>query len=102
MRRNRSSHRSPATPAGPDEIAIDPKFVEDLIHWVETDPRLALRLLGLVQAIYRNPFQGIGKPEPLKHGSGIWSRRLTEEHRITYFVRSAGVYFIRGRGHYPG
>ena len=49
------------------EAVFHPHFIEDLRHWVETDQKLALRALSLVEEILRDPFQGTGKPEPLKH-----------------------------------
>ena len=65
-----------------------PEFRQDLQFWVKNDRRVALRALDLVEAVLRDPFAGIGKPEPLKHVlSGAWSRRLTEEHRLVYFVK---------------
>ena len=77
------------------------EFLEDLRYWVETDRKLALRALDLVEAILRDPFQGIGKPEPLKHLSpGAWSRRLTQEHRIVYLVRDERIDFLQARYHY--
>lgn len=73
----------------------------DLRHWVDTDRRLALRLLDLVEAARRDPFHGIGKPEPLKLiGPNVWSRRLTDEHRLVYQVRQDAVVLLRARGHY--
>jgi toxin YoeB len=63
------------------------EFREDLRYWVATDRRVALCTLDLVEAILGDPFRGIGKPEPLKHlGAGVWSRRLTQEHRLVYLV----------------
>jgi toxin YoeB len=68
---------------------------------VDTDRKIALRTLDLVEAILRDPFTGIGKPEPLKYlASGTWSRRLTQEHRIVYLVRSDRVDFLQARYHY--
>lgn len=76
-------------------------FREDLTYWVKTDRKIALRALNLVEAILRDPFQGIGKPEPLKYlGSGIWSRRLTQEHRIVYRVSDKQTDFLQARYHY--
>ena len=76
------------------------EFLEDLRHWVETDRRTALRALDLVEAILRDPFQGIGKPELLKYlAPGTWSRRLTQEHRIVYLVRADRVDFLQARFH---
>jgi len=77
------------------------EFRQDLRYWVETDRRVALRALELVEAILRDPFDGIGKPEPLKYlASGTWSRRLTQEHRIVYLVRHDRVDFLQARYHY--
>ncbi|MFA5874487.1 MAG: Txe/YoeB family addiction module toxin, partial [Anaerolineales bacterium] len=70
------------------EAIFQPEFLEDLRYWVNTDRKLALRALDLVEAILRDPFQGIGKPESLRHLTpGAWSRRLTQEHRLVYLVR---------------
>jgi toxin YoeB len=77
------------------------EFLEDLHHWVETDQKVALRILTLVEAVMRDPFQGIGKPEPLKYLSpGAWSRRITQEHRLVYLVRDDRVDFLQCRYHY--
>ena len=77
------------------------EFREDLRFWVDTDRRVALRALDLVEAILRDPFIGIGKPEPLKYlAPGTWSRRLTQEHRIVYLVRGTQVDFLQARYHY--
>jgi toxin YoeB len=83
-------------------IAVfQPEFIEDLHFWVETDRKLALRAFDLIEAILRDPFTGIGKPEPLKYLSpGAWSRRLTQEHRIVYLVREVQIDFLQGRYHY--
>ena len=85
-----------------DRIAVfQPEFREDLRHWVQTDRRVALRVLELVEAVMRDPFQGIGKPEPLKYlAPGVWSRRITQEHRLVYLVRDDRVDFLQGRYHY--
>lgn len=78
-----------------------PEFLEDLRHWVDTDRRVALRVLDLVEAVLRDPFAGVGKPEPLRHVlAGAWSRRLTQEHRIVYLVREDRVDFLQARYHY--
>jgi len=77
------------------------EFREDLRYWVETDRKVALRLLDLVEAVLREPFTGIGKPEPLKHlSSGTWSRRITQEHRLVYRVSQGRVDFLQARYHY--
>ena len=78
-----------------------PEFREDLRYWVETDRRVALRALEIVEAVLRDPFTGIAKPEPLKYlASGAWSRRLTQEHRIVYLVANDRVDFLQARYHY--
>jgi toxin YoeB len=85
-----------------DRLAVfHREFIEDLRYWVETDRKTALRALSIVEAVLGEPFSGIGKPEPLKYlGSSLWSRRLTQEHRIVYLVRSNRVDFLQGRYHY--
>lgn len=83
------------------EAVFQPEFVEDLRYWVETDRKIALRLLSLVEAVLREPFSGIGKPEPLKYLlPGAWSRRLTQEHRLVYLVRDERIDFLQARYHY--
>jgi len=83
------------------EAVFQPEFLEDLRYWVETDRKLALRAFDLIEAILRDPFQGIGKPEPLRYlAPGTWSRRLTQEHRIVYLVRDDRIDFLQGRYHY--
>lgn len=80
---------------------FQPEFIEDLRYWVETDRKLALRAFDLIDAILRDPFDGIGKPEPLKYLSpGAWSRRLTQEHRLVYLVREDRIDFLQARYHY--
>jgi toxin YoeB len=77
-----------------------PEFLEDLHFWVETDRKLAIRLLDLVDAILRDSFDGIGKSEPLKYLTpGAWSRRLTQEHRIVYLVRENRIDFLQAKYH---
>jgi toxin YoeB len=85
-----------------DRLAVfQPEFREDLRYWVETDRKTALRILELVEAIMRDPFVGIGKPEPLKYfAAGTWSRRLTQEHRVVYVVSDTRVDFLQARYHY--
>jgi toxin YoeB len=85
------------------ERAVDflPKFREDLADWIRTHRKLALRTLVLVEAVVADPFDGIGKPEALKHElAGCWSRRITQEHRLVYRVTADRVYFLQARYHY--
>jgi toxin YoeB len=88
-------------PSKPRQGVFQPEFLDDLKYWVSTDRKLALRLIALVEAILRDPFTGIGKPEPLKYlAPGMWSRRLTQEHRVVYLVRDQQIDFLQGRYHY--
>jgi toxin YoeB len=83
------------------EALFQTAFLEDLRFWIETDRKTALRLLQMVEAILRDPFVGLGKPEPLKHlSTGAWSRRLTQEHRVVYIVEQERVRFLQARYHY--
>jgi len=78
-----------------------PEFQEDLRYWVEVDRQVALRVFDLIEAILRDPFRGIGKPEPLKYlAAGTWSRRLTQEHRVVYLVSADRIDFLQARYHY--
>ena len=78
-----------------------PEFLDDLRFWVRNDRRTALRALDIVEATLRDPFTGIGKPEPLKYQlAGAWSRRLTQEHRVVYLVSDGSVDFLQARYHY--
>ncbi len=83
------------------DAVFHPEFREDLRYWVDTDQKTALRILDLIEAIMREPFTGIGKPEPLKYlASGTWSRRLTQEHRVVYLVSNDRIDFLQARYHY--
>lgn len=85
-----------------ERLAVfQPEFRQDLRYWVETNRRVALRVLDLVEAVMRDPFQGVGKPEPLKYVlAGAWSRRITEEHRLVYTVSADRIDFLQARYHY--
>jgi toxin YoeB len=77
------------------------EFLEDLRFWVKTDRNAALRILELVEATLRDPFQGIGKPEALKYVlAGCWSRRITQEHQLVYKLGETRVDFLQARYHY--
>jgi toxin YoeB len=83
------------------EAVFQPEFIEDLRYWVQTERRIALRALAIVEAVLRDPFAGIGKPEPLKYlAPGMWSRRLTQEHRVVYLIGENCVDFLQARYHY--
>ena len=102
-----AKHRSapPAkSPAGRErerDAILQRDFRSDLAHWIRTDPRVALHVMKLIEEIIRNPFSGLGKPEPLKHSlHGEWSRRITDRHRLEYVVSSPAIHFVRARSHY--
>jgi len=60
---------------------------QDFEYWIETDKDIVVKIKDLLKSIRANPFRGLGKPEPLKHGlQGFWSRRITHEHRLVYRV----------------
>ena len=83
------------------EAVFHAEFREDLRHWVDVDRKTALRILDLVEAVLRDPFRGVGKPEPIKYlGSGVWSRRITQEHRLVYVVSERQIDFLQCRYHY--
>ena len=83
------------------EAVFHPEFRQDLGYWVETDRKIALRAFELIEGILRDPFTGIGKPEPLKYVlAGCWSRRLTQEHRLVYRVSGQRIDFLQARYHY--
>jgi toxin YoeB len=82
-------------------LVFDWDFLEDLAFWVSTNRKVALKVLELVEAIRRDPFDGLGKPEPLRHlGQGVWSRRITQEHRLVYKVADDRLLFAQARYHY--
>ena len=80
-------------------LIVDPHFVEDLKFWVETEPKTGFKILTMVEHINRDPFKGIGKPEPLK-GLDAWSRRITQEHRLVYRVDAGRIHLLQCRYHY--
>lgn len=83
------------------DAVFHPEFREDLKYWVEIDRKVALRAFEIIEAIMRDPFIGIGKPEPLKYlAAGAWSRRLTQEHRVVYVVSDDRIDFLQCRYHY--
>ncbi|MEP6730871.1 MAG: Txe/YoeB family addiction module toxin [bacterium] len=74
---------------------------DDLRYWVDTNRKVALRVLDLIEAAMRDPYEGIGKPEPLKHmGGNVWSRRVTEADRLVYAVFDDRIEFLQARYHY--
>jgi toxin YoeB len=79
---------------------LSAEALDDLRHWVETDSRRASRVLRLMDEVCRTPFTGTGKPEPLKHLGGVWSRRIDQEHRLVYTVDAATILVHQCRYHY--
>lgn len=93
--------KPPAVSKRSRNAVFHPEFREDLRYWIETERKIALRAFDLIEAIMRDPFAGIGKPEPLKYlAVGAWSRRLTQEHRVVYLVRDDRIDFLQARYHY--
>lgn len=77
------------------------KAWEDYLYWQKTDQKILKRVNTLIKDITRDPFEGIGKPEPLKHAlSGYWSRRINDEHRIIYKVQEESLLIAQLRYHY--
>lgn len=82
-------------------LAIDPNALQDLRYWTETDRRKALKILDLIDAVLKSPFDGIGKPEPLKFElAGCWSRRINQEHRLVYKVEKGELVILSCRYHH--
>ena len=74
---------------------------EDYLYWQKTDKKILHRINNLIKDTMRNPFDGLGKPEPLKHAlSGYWSRRITDEHRFVYKVYDHAIQIAQLRYHY--
>ncbi|MFT5196055.1 MAG: toxin YoeB [Candidatus Promineifilaceae bacterium] len=74
---------------------------EDYLYWQKTDKKMVKRVNLLIKSIVREPFEGIGKPEPLKHAlSGYWSRRINDEHRIVYKISGESLLIAQLRYHY--
>ena len=82
------------------QLVIERECIEDIRWWVQTNRKVALKVLDLIEAVMRDPFSGRGKPEPLKHlGPGIWSRRITGEDRLVYVVFDDRVNVLQARYH---
>jgi toxin YoeB len=87
---------------GVKRLAVfEPEFRDDLRYWVKAERNTAIRVLDLVEAILRDPFEGPGKPEPLRYLlAGCWSRRIAQEHRLVYRVEDDRIEFLQARYHY--
>ena len=80
---------------------VQPEALEDLRRWVEEDARVARKVLKLIESVRRSPFEGEGKPEPLRHlGPDVWSRRITREDRLVDRVTTDGIDVLQCRYHY--
>ncbi|HEX9812258.1 MAG TPA: Txe/YoeB family addiction module toxin [Burkholderiales bacterium] len=88
-------------PAGGVEVWWSKRAKEDISYWRRRNRSIATRIETLIEDIKRNPFEGIGKPEPLKHAfAGYWSRRITKEHRLVYRYEMDTVFIAQCRFHY--
>ncbi len=82
-------------------IVFSDKAWDDYLYWQSVDKAMVKRINSLIKDISRDPFDGIGKPEPLKHAlTGFWSRRITDEHRIVYRILSGNLEIAQLRYHY--
>jgi len=74
---------------------------DDYLYWQKTNKKIVQRINELIKTAMRTPFEGMGKPEPLKHGlQGYWSRRITDEHRLVYKLQDQAILIAQGRYHY--
>lgn len=81
--------------------AFDSNGWEDYLYWQKTDKKMLARVNQLIKDITRTPYEGLGKPEPLRHEmTGYWSRRINERHRLVYTVKNNTVIIVQCRYHY--
>ena len=82
-------------------LVFTPHGWADYTHWQTADRALLKRINRLIEDVLRDPFSGIGKPEPLKHAlAGAWSRRIDDEHRLVYLVEADDIVILQARFHY--
>ena len=82
-------------------LLFSPQAWEDYLYWQQTDKKLVRRINDLLKDIARSHYDGIGKPEPLKHAlAGFWSRRITDEHRLVYRIKGQTIEIVQLRYHY--
>ena len=82
-------------------LEFDISAFDDLAWWIQQDRNKALRVVSLIKDVQRDPFKGIGKPEPLRHElKGCWSRRIDQEHRLIYQVTETKIRILACRYHY--
>jgi toxin YoeB len=102
-RDKQSSNSQPEVVIVQRRILFDETFREDLQWWYRQDLQKANKILDLIESVCKDPFTGIGKPEPLKFmESNTWSRRIDLEHRLIYRVQNETIYFLQARYHYDG
>jgi len=83
------------------KLIFSEKAWDDYLYWQTTDKKILKRINLLIKDIKRSPYEGIGKPEPLKHGlSGYWSRRINDEHRFVYKTQDKSLLIAQLRYHY--
>ena len=83
------------------KLVFSEKAWEDYLHWQNTDRKMLRRVNALIKEVQRAPFEGIGKPEPLRHAlAGYWSRRIDGEHRMVYKIESDSMLLAQLRYHY--
>jgi len=81
-------------------IFVDESW-EDYQYWLKTDKKILARINDIIKDISRTPYNGLGKPEPLKYKyKGFWSRRITDEHRLIYQVKGDELYIVKCKYHY--
>ena len=82
-------------------IEFAPKAFQEYQNWIQTDRKIAIRIGDIIKDIQRSPFDGIGKPEPLRFQfKGYWSRRIDQEHRLIYSVNQESILIISCYSHY--
>ena len=83
------------------KVSLSTQAIEDMVYFAKSQPKLLSKIANLLESVSKSPFEGIGKPEPLKHDfEGCWSRRIDLEHRLIYFVADDVIQIISFRGHY--
>ena len=83
------------------KISLSSQAIEDMVYFAKGQQKLLVKIANLLESISKTPFEGIGKPEPLKHEfAGCYSRRIDQEHRIIYFLKDGIIQIISLRGDY--
>ncbi|MDB9311859.1 Txe/YoeB family addiction module toxin [Spirulina sp. CS-785/01] len=83
------------------KLIFSEKAWEDYLYWQKNDHKILKKINRLIKDTQRTPFEGMGKPEPLKHGlSGYWSRRINDEHRMVYKIEDEAILLAQFRFHY--